>query len=310
MALVWTAADGEEGSQVWVQASALGSVRMVLLEIVPGTALPDGTVEGQPLLWSPAGENQWLPGLDMRCNTVSAEDDALLALVGGTNGAQLSAQGTGSVQMLGSGGSSVTLAIDAVNMSASATQRLSLVSDATPVFDVNDDGTRPNTIAFLGKLPTVGRQSVTGDTQQAQIDSIVEALTEFGLTADDRPAIPGPFITQISNSALPSQTIEAIPASAPSGYYAVTLIVNCRVGASGGTYTVTANYTTSGGIASSLSLGNVNTATPGAVTGSATRTYDFGTGTPFNLVAVAAAITGSPDFDISSVATYVGPIPP
>lgn len=310
MALVWTAADGEEGSQVWVSASALGSVRMVLLEMEPGTTLPDGTVEAQPLLWSPAGENAWLPGLDIRANSVSSLDDAQLALVGGINGVNIFSNFAGPINAV-TGGNALTITDSAAALSASAVSRLFLASDASPVFDVNDDGTRPGTISFLGKLPTVGRQSVTGDTQQAQIDSVVSALTAFGFTDDDRAAIPGPFITLIENSALPSMTIEAIPASAPSGYYAVSISLNIRTPTAGGTWTVTASFTSAGGIVSTLSLGAMQAGTAGAVptASSVARVYQFGTGTPFNFNAVAAGIGGTPDFDISTVATYLGPIP-
>lgn len=223
MALVWTAADGEEGAQVWVSASALGSVRMVLLEMVPGTALPDGTIDAQPLLWSPGGEGEWLPGLDIRANSVSSLDDAQLALVGGSNGVNVFANLNGPINLI-TGGNALSITAEAAALTVSSVCRLFLASDATPVFDVNDDGTRPGTIAFLGKAPTVGRQSVAGDTPQAQLDSIVAGLTAFGLTQDDRPAGPSTQ-TQIgwapNAAAQTSNVLTLLPAGHSPGLYLV-----------------------------------------------------------------------------------------
>lgn len=160
---------------------------------------------------------------------------------------------------------------------------------------------------FFGAAP-VPRQVLFGDTTQQQVDGLAEALTQLGLTTDSRSVVPGPFIQHRPNDAMASQVVEAIPASAPSGFYLVSVVVNTRVqGAGGASSTLT--WTTAGGIATSISLPGLSSS-PGlipTVTQQA-RTVEFGTGLPLNWT-ITSTLVGA-DCDLATVATYLGPIPP
>lgn len=70
MALVWSSLDGPVDQRIQVQASALGQVRMVLVELNSGTLLPPGDFPGQLLFWDGAA---WVPVPNQGGPTARAE---------------------------------------------------------------------------------------------------------------------------------------------------------------------------------------------------------------------------------------------
>lgn len=275
MAKVWTADDGPEGQQIMVQASALGSVRMVLVDIGNGSLLPPGDFEGQLAWWNGSA---WVPvpagGSTPKVDGFTSIDPSPTQILLGVGAAQLvgeraqmndnlgnvvalveaarfflswsdgvapgplaaiTGDGTGILATAGAdalasltlseamvvlsnqttGGQASINADDSVTVSAANT----VTAQAATVEVINPAGAfyratanehrfttldgasaevenlRLSNVAdaaalgVLGAAPVV-RQSVTGETQQAQIDSVVSALSAFGFTQDDRPAAP------------------------------------------------------------------------------------------------------------------------
>lgn len=307
--LFWSAGAGEEGQQIDVFNAAMGPARFIAVQIAPTDVLPPGDYDGQPLVWS--GEGQaWLGGPGIVVTAVTAPPTDNLAITGGENGVDISAVGTGTVQMIGPG-NSVTLSAGQTSIAASSLQRLFLAVDGSPIFDANSAGA--GGISFLGKSPTVGVQSVAGATSQEQIDSLVAALAAFGLCSDDRDPNPGVYVSRLEGVDLSGRVIEVIPAAAPSGVYIIGFSVNCRTPQTAGTYASNVTFLTPQGQASSFGWGNVQVTSAGIFSAGTTstmpRTLAFGSGTACNLTLTPTGITGSPVYDFYVVAQFVAPIP-
>lgn len=149
----------------------------------PGTTLPDGEYAGQPLTWD--GASEWVPNNSVVVDAIASNPLSQLTIAAGENGLQVSTGGVSSAIIQGGGGAqNLTLAETQANLAVSALARLVLTVNGSPVFDANDAGA--GGIAFLGKVGCVGVQSITGATEQEQINSLVAALVAFGLASDDR----------------------------------------------------------------------------------------------------------------------------
>lgn len=206
MPLCWTSEDGPSGQQIGVQASALGNVRMVLSSVNDG--IEPGSFVGQMAYWDgaawvpiPPGEFGVIDGL--RAPGFPAIDSSLTLSEGAVVLSNQNAAGLTNVN-----GNDVTIAA-----AATATVQGGLVHILDPLgayyratlnehtFTTLDSlsaevenlklSNVADAAAFgaLGAAPVV-RQSITGGTQQAQINSVVSALSLFGFTQDDRPAAP------------------------------------------------------------------------------------------------------------------------
>lgn len=304
MALFWSVVAGEAEQQIEVPTTSVASVRMVAVEVPDVTPLPPGEYAGQPLVWD--GDSAWGPGASIVVSAIASQPDGQLTIASG-DGGMLLTSGLAPINLSGPG-CSVSLNINGANMAVSSTERLFLSVDGAPVFDADING-----IAFLGKSGTVLAQSITGGTTQQQVDSLVDALTEFGLCSDGRTVInPGVVFNALEGVDLSARVIEVIPASAPSGIYVIGFSVNCRTPQTGGTYGSNLTFTTPEGQASSLGWGNVQVTSAGVfstgTTSTMPRVVAFGTGTACSLTLTPAAVTGSPVYDFYTTAQFLAPI--
>lgn len=170
MALVYTSLSGAESDQ-FDHPTVNAQRSVVLQEIVPGTALAPGEYDGEPLIWNGI---EWGPQNIVRVNAVQADPSDNLQISAGTLG--INSPGEISMQ----GGPDSFLAMTAPGMALLAPVLLLQVSDGSVRVQCDAAG-----VGFFGVSP-VPRQSITGTTEQEQIDSIVAALVALGLATDDR----------------------------------------------------------------------------------------------------------------------------
>ena len=305
MALFWSVVAGEAEQQIEVPTTSVASVRMVAVDVPDVAPLPPGDYPGEPLVWD--GDSAWVPNSSIVVSAVASMPEGQLLIQGGEAGLVLSSSGVSALQLFGPG-SAASFDINGAQMSVASTQRLFLAVDAAPVFDADING-----IAFLGKIGTVPVQPITGGTTQQQVDSLVDALAEFGLCSDGRTITnPGVIFTSLEGVDLSGRVIEVIPASAPSGIYIVGFSVNCRTPQTGGTYASNLTFTTPEGQSSSFGWGNVQVTSAGIFSAGTTSTMPrvvaFGTGTACSLTLTPTSITGSPVYDFYTTAQFLAPI--
>jgi hypothetical protein len=142
---------------------------------VGGTELPDGSYVGQPLIWDGSA---WGPGGSVAVSSVSSQDGS----GGSTIEFPTATPGFGTV---------ARWSIESANLfqverdNTSFFRRWVLVGETlNPIEAIAPDVGDP-LIGFLGATPVV-RQSLTGTTEQEQLNSIAAALVALGLAVDNR----------------------------------------------------------------------------------------------------------------------------
>jgi hypothetical protein len=161
-----------------------------------GSALPDGEFVGQPLSWDGTG---WVPLPDdesLRVSFIGAPPGLPLLQIRVEHPteayAELSAIGTNSrVVINAADGGTIDLFADhptsGIGFNATG-------AAGTMIFTVGTGGVPVLTLQRIGADSCVGfcganavpRQTITGATEQEQLDSIVNALVAFGLCEDGR----------------------------------------------------------------------------------------------------------------------------
>lgn len=177
------APEGAEDAGKFVMVNAEGNnFIFVAPEELPGgggTTLPDGTYDGQPLMWE---DGQWqpvLPGNWLRIWGIREVDDftALTVRSENSSGLMLDCRhpsGRVTVQAVGSlHGSSLEVTPDGLAMFMFDNYLMQAYYSGEP------------RLAFFGANP-IARQAITGATTQDQIDSLVAALVGLGLVTDGR----------------------------------------------------------------------------------------------------------------------------
>lgn len=171
---MYTSQSGAEGDQ-FDHPTVNAQRTAVLQDVTPGTVLPDGEYDGEPFVWNGV---EWGPQNIVRVQAIQAP--------GAGDGIQIAADHVEFIVTndwtVQSNASSNFIVLDTTGMLlfADAGQTIGVVIDGLDRFRADATG-----IGFLGAAP-VARQSITGATEQQQIDSIVAALVALGLATDDR----------------------------------------------------------------------------------------------------------------------------
>ena len=225
MALVYTSVSGAPGDS-FDHPTVNASRNVLLQDVTPGTALPDGDYIGEPLVWSEGG---WQGGSVVHVEQVTAiASDQALAMTGGaaiyaeTNAAGIALYADATATTVGFQGSTLRCDaagcllqhVDALTFLRITDTQLEAAGGLTMTLSAAGAGVALSASgADLGCGPgqsvrvsvngvsrveaddngvgflaaaPVPRQSITGATTQDQVDSIVAALVAFGLATDDR----------------------------------------------------------------------------------------------------------------------------
>lgn len=203
---------GPEDAGKFVTVGTQGDFVLVAPEELSGgggTTLPNGTYDGQPLLW--VTELGWVPSAVVALETIVSRAGSSDVFIHGldANGYNASTLAVGGNALLYSY-NNVQISIWGQNGSVYSLEPGVVVDDpegGSPVrldahvFTCSPDGGGANVtnlrmgttgpggaepaIGFLG-APKVGRQTITGVTTQDQVDSLVAAFVALGLVTDGR----------------------------------------------------------------------------------------------------------------------------
>ncbi|HEY3495622.1 MAG TPA: hypothetical protein VGK73_13085 [Polyangiaceae bacterium] len=157
-------------------------------KLIPTDGLPEGSYTGQPVVWNGAEYVPTDPDFASRrfrireIRDVSGQEGNALGIIASNDvGISINSNHAGDtnrIELLAGNSSGSNGVLDLRRLVCS----LSL--DAFQIMAASGENSAAE-IGFLGATPAP-RQSITGTTEQEQIDSIVTALVNLGLVTDDR----------------------------------------------------------------------------------------------------------------------------